>query len=95
MLSRGVRKATPLFQRGRIGTVDLVKETQIDGSFLGWQSDVTYALQDGTRWKLAPLVYLYKPRDDWHPKAKLWRDGPKFYLEVATIDDAAEVVPAD
>ena len=75
--------------------MDLVVETHIDGSFLGWQRDVTYTLQDGTRWTLAPLVNLYKPRDDWHPMAKLWRDGSKFYLEVQTINDAAEVVRAD
>ena len=75
--------------------MDLVRETRIDGSFVGWQRDVIYTLQDGTRWKLAPLVNLYKPRDDWHPMARLWRDGSKFHLEVETIDAAAEVVPAD
>ena len=52
--------------------MNLVIETRIDGIFLGWQRNVTYTLQDGTRWTLAPLVNLHEPREDGHPTAKLW-----------------------
>ena len=75
--------------------MNIVIETRIDGIFLGWQRNVTYTLQDGTRWTLAPLVNLHEPREDGHPMAKLWQDGSKFYLEVQTMGDAAEVVRAD
>ena len=65
------------------------KDTYISDEFEGWDGDTVYELDDGSKWKLVSYAYSYTY--SYHPKAIIWRDGGRYYLEVANMPDKQEV----
>jgi hypothetical protein len=66
-------------------------EGYINGAFKGWQQNSVYELTNRQRFKLRHYKYEY--RYMFRPRAKLWRDGARYFLEVECMRDAVEVVP--
>jgi hypothetical protein len=67
------------------------RSTYISDEFEGWDGDTVYELDDGTKWKLA--TYQYKYVYKYRPKATLWRDGGRYYLEVDGMGKPVHVHP--
>ena len=65
------------------------KDSYITDEFEGWDGDAVYELDDGSKWKLASYTYSYSY--SYRPRAKIWRDGGRYYLEVETMSDKQEV----
>ena len=65
------------------------KESYIAEEFEGWDGDTVYELDDGSKWELASYTYSYSY--SYRPKAIIWREGGRYYLEVATMKDKQEV----
>ena len=61
------------------------KDTYIEDEFEGWDGDTTYVLDDGSRWELVNYTYSYS--FSYRPKAIIWREGGRYYLEVAGMQD--------
>jgi hypothetical protein len=64
-------------------------DSYIAGDFEGWDGDAVYELDDGSRWEL--LEYQYRYAYQYRPRARVWRDGVHYYLEVAGMDGRPEV----
>lgn len=73
----------------RESTVQKYKDTCIADEFEGWDGDTIYELDDGSRWELASYTYSYSY--SYRPKAIIWKDGGRFYLEVAGMPGKPEV----
>lgn len=69
--------------------MELVVESRIDGEFEGWDGDRVFPLINGQKWQQARYKYRYRYR--YMPKAKIWREGSRHYLEVDGIDEMIEV----
>jgi hypothetical protein len=69
--------------------MEKVSESRIDGSFNGWTGRGAYALVNGQVWK--QVGYKYSYRYAYRPKAIVWRDGGKNYLEVEGMSEIIEV----
>jgi len=67
----------------------LVRDSKIDGEFNGWDGDNVYELIDGSKWKQRRYRYRYRYR--YRPRAKVWKDGSRYWLEVDGIDEKIEV----
>jgi hypothetical protein len=67
------------------------RETHISDEFEGWDGDAIYELDDGTKWKLSSYQYRYVYK--YRPKAILWRDGSRYFLEVEGMGDKVQVFP--
>ena len=65
------------------------KDSYISDEFEGWDGDTVYELDDGTKWELASYTYSYSY--SYRPKAIIWRDGGRYYLEVANMSGKQEV----
>ena len=65
--------------------------THISDEFEGWDGDTIYELDNGTKWKLANYQYRYVYK--YRPRATIWRDGGRFYLEVEGMGDPVLVYP--
>lgn len=65
------------------------KESYINDEFEGWDGDTVYELDDGSKWELASYTYSYSY--SYRPRATVWRDGSRYYLEVASMSDKKEV----
>jgi len=65
------------------------KDSYISGDFEGWDGDSIYELEDGSRWELVSYKYSYSY--SYRPKATVWRDGGRYYLQVANMSDKQEV----
>ena len=66
----------------------VVAESQIKSSFKGWGKHV-YQLTNGEAWKQS--IYKYDYHYAYMPKAKIWQDGSRYYLEVEGMRDMVEV----
>ncbi|QFU22896.1 hypothetical protein FM038_012580 [Shewanella eurypsychrophilus] len=65
------------------------KDTYIEDEFEGWDGDTIYKLDDGSKWELISYTYSYSYT--YRPKAMIWRDGGRYYLEVVGMPDKQEV----
>ena len=66
-----------------------VRDTCISGDFEGWDGDKIYELDDGSEWELSSYTYSY--HYCYRPKATLWKDGGRYYLEVKGMRNKVEV----
>ncbi|MFT6909502.1 MAG: hypothetical protein ACJAS1_006223 [Oleiphilaceae bacterium] len=65
------------------------KDSYIYAEFEGWDVDFIYELDDGSKWELTSNTYsIYY---SYRPKAIVWRDGGRYYLEVANMSGKQEV----
>ena len=71
--------------------MDKVKESNIVGQFRGWKKGRGYKLANGDIWKQLDYVNKYNLDIVSRPKAIIWKDGGKFYLEVEGMADKVEV----
>jgi hypothetical protein len=65
------------------------KGSCISGDFEGWHGDKAYELDDGSKWELVSYTYAYSY--SYRPRAIIWRDGGRHYLEVQNMNDKQEV----
>jgi len=65
------------------------KESHISDEFEGWDGDTIYELDDGSKWELVNYTYSYSY--SYRPKAIIWLDGSRYYLEVSSISGKQEV----
>lgn len=64
-------------------------DSYIAADFEGWDGDAVYELDDGSRWELVDYQYRYAYQ--YRPRARVWRDGVHYYLEVAGMAGRPEV----
>jgi len=64
-------------------------ESYITDEFEGWDGDTVYELDDGSEWELVSYTYSYSY--SYRPRAIVWQDGCKFFLEVQNMRDKQEV----
>ena len=69
----------------------MVIEGHIKGAFNGWAQGTVFVLDKGFQKKWEQVEDKYQFRSSYRPKARLLRDGAKFYLEVEGADDMVEV----
>ncbi len=67
---------------------EIVKRTQIDGDFEGYDSEVLFRLTDGTYWIQDEFKHWYHYAHC--PEAKILRKGGRLYIQV---DEQDEIVP--
>ena len=65
------------------------KDSYITGDFEGWDGDKIQELDDGSKWELVPSSYSYSY--SYRPRAIIWRDGGRYFLEVQNMNDKQEV----
>ena len=65
------------------------RESFIAGDFEGWDGDKIYELDDGSKWELVNYTYSYSY--SYRPKAVVWQDGSRYFLEVQNMTDKQEV----
>ncbi len=70
--------------------MNLYKEKRIANDFNGWDGDAIFELTDGSRWQQKKYKYKYKYKH--RPKAKIWKDGSRYYLEVDCMNEKIEVI---
>lgn len=61
----------------------------IRGDFYGWRGDAVYELEDKSRWQL--VAYSYDTQYVHRPKARVWHERGRYYLEVEGMDERKEV----
>ena len=64
-------------------------ESRIADEFEGWNGDTVYKLDNGSKWELASYAYKYKYK--YRPKAIIWTEGGRYYLEVTGMTDKKRV----
>lgn len=64
--------------------------SHIIGEFEGWDGDTVYELDNGTRWQLSKYKYKYK--FSYRPKAIIWVENGRHYLEVKNMKEVLQVV---
>ena len=64
-------------------------DSKIVGEFNGWNGDDVYELINGSKWELTRHKYKYRYK--YRPKARILKDGSKYYLEVDGMDEMVEV----
>lgn len=69
--------------------MQVIRESRINGDFTGWDANLTYTLDDGSKWKLVRNTYRYKPL--FNPKARILMSGAKTYLEVDGMGQEQQV----
>ena len=74
--------------------MDVVVEGHVKGAFSGWGQGKEFVLDRGTHRKWRQVEDRYEFRYAFKPKAKVLRDGSRFYLEVEGMDDMVEVAKA-
>ena len=68
-----------------------ITESNISGQFRGWKGRGAYKLANGEIWKQVQYLHKYKYEIVSRPKAIIWREGSRYYLEVEGMDDKIEV----
>lgn len=71
--------------------MDVVIESHIKGAFQGWDRGKVFVLDKGVHKKWQQIEDKYQFQSLYRPKARLLRDGSKFYLEVEGMEDSVEV----
>lgn len=69
--------------------MDIYKKSRISGKFTGWKSGKVFKLETGQYWKQTKSKYKYKYK--YRPKAVIWKDGSKYFLEVEGMTDKISV----
>jgi hypothetical protein len=69
--------------------MELKYDSRIEGEFKGWDGDAVFELTNGTKWQQAKYKYKYKYK--YRPKAKIWKDGSRYYLEVDCMSEKLQV----
>jgi hypothetical protein len=69
--------------------MELYIDSNIEDEFEGWDDDKTFKLDNGTEWKLSSDKYSYQY--SYRPKAKIWRDAGRYYLEVDGMNEKVQV----
>ena len=69
--------------------MELYIESNIEDEFQGWDDDKTFKLDNGTEWELVNYTYSYMYA--YRPKAKIWIDAGRYYLEVEGMSDKVQV----
>ena len=72
--------------------MELICESRIDGEFEGWDEGRIHVLLNGTKWEQEE--YRVINRTAFNPRAKVWRDGARRYLEVEGMNEKVRVIPA-
>jgi hypothetical protein len=65
--------------------------SNIEGQFRGWKSGRAYKLTNGEIWEQVEYKYKYYYDIIPSPRAIIWKDGSRFYLEVESMIDRVEV----
>jgi hypothetical protein len=73
--------------------MELKIESRIVGEFNGWDEDNVYELDNGSKWQQTRFKYKYKYK--YRPKAKIWRDGSKYMIEVEGMNEMIQVQRVD
>lgn len=71
--------------------MDKVTESAIAGQFRGWKGKGAYKLKNGEIWKQVEYKHKYNYDIVSNPIATIWREGARYYLEVAGMVDKVEV----
>ena len=69
-----------------------IKDSCLVDEFEGWDKDMIYEFDDGSKWKLASYTYSYSY--SYCPRAKLKTDGLRYFLEVEGMGEPVEVIEA-
>ena len=64
--------------------------SRIDGEFNGYDGDALFKLVNGQVWQ--QKRHRYKYRYAYMPAVRIYRDGAKYMMEVACMDEPIEVV---
>jgi len=65
------------------------RDSYITDEFEGWDGDTVYELDDGSKWELVSYTYSYSY--SYRPKAVIWQDAGRYFLEVQNMNDKQEV----
>jgi hypothetical protein len=71
--------------------MELVLDARIKGGFYGWKPGSVFMLDQGNLKKWQQVDDRHEFASAFRPKAKLFRDGAQFYLEVEGMGDMVEV----
>jgi len=71
--------------------MDVVIEAHIKGGFRGWKRGNVFVLDQGFHKKWEQVEDRDQLRTAYRPKAKLLRDGHRYYLQVEGMSDMVEV----
>ena len=69
--------------------MDLTHEGYLAGDFTGWDGDTVFEFDNGKKWQQAH--YRYRYHYAYRPRAKIWRDGGRYFLEVQGMPEKLEV----
>ena len=69
--------------------IELKYDNRIVDEFNGWDDEAVFELSNGTKWKQKKYKYKYKYK--YRPKAKIWKDGSRYYIEVECMNEMIEV----
>jgi hypothetical protein len=69
--------------------MELVYDGNIKGAFHGWKRGMVYELANGQRFRVRHNPY--KLRYAYRPRARIWQDGPVYFLEVEGMGQPIEV----
>lgn len=72
-------------------TLELVLDAHIKGGFYGWKPGSVFVLDRGDPKKWRQVEDRHEFANAFRPKAKLFRDGTQFYLEVEGMSEMVEV----
>jgi len=68
---------------------EIIKRTQIEGNFEGFDDEVLFKLKDGTYWIQDEQKHWYHYANC--PKAKILRKGDRLYIQIDGQDEIAPV----
>ena len=69
--------------------MQLKYDSRIAGEFNGFNGDAVFELTNGSKWQQAKYKYKYKYKH--RPKAKIWKDGSRYYIEVDCMREMIQV----
>lgn len=67
-----------------------IYDSYISDEFEGWNGESIYKLDNGTLWRLASYQYSYSY--SYRPKASIYSDQGRYFLEVQGMGQVVEVV---
>lgn len=70
--------------------MELVHEAHAKGGVYGWKPDSVFVLDRGNPKKWQQVEGRHEFANAFRPKAKLFRDGTQFYLEVEGMSEMVE-----
>ncbi len=66
-----------------------IKDSYTVDDLEGWDGDAVYELDGGSKWELVSYTYSYTYK--YRPRARVWRDGSRHYLEIDGVREKNEV----